>query len=251
MPMCTDNGLRRHFAFQGQGFFFCHPCNFWDTTARLADCSMKGSRLSKGLACIAKHECFSHPTTFCAAYHRKSTFQQTYKWNNRTTDAFDAGSESGYLSTPSVVSFCSTILEDEELDGAVDGDDEAGLVTASTVVTTNTTTVMPAAVRPALGQVTLAITGTSTAEDTPAAVKVVLQEKEREICTLKGKILLLKQRIQDMARKNKALTTQRNMDADQGDKTRLCTLRHLHHIPREVRINRCISQWRRNRGGLH
>ena len=211
LPMCTDYGSRRHFAFQGQGFFFCHPCDLWDT--RLPDCSMKGSRLSKRFACIAKHKCFSHPTTFRAAHCRKSNFQ-TYKLNNKPAGAFDSGSESGCLSTPSVSS-CSTILKDEELDETVDDDDEAGLVTVSAgVATTNTTTVLPAGVRP-LGQATLA-SETSTV-DTPAALKMVLQEKEREISTLKGKILLLQQRIQDMARKNKALTSHNAASGDQGN----------------------------------
>jgi hypothetical protein len=29
-PRCSDFGFSRHYTFQGQGFFFCHPCDLWD-----------------------------------------------------------------------------------------------------------------------------------------------------------------------------------------------------------------------------
>ena len=41
MPRCSDFGHSRHFAFEGQGFLFCNPCDLWD--ALLPDCSAKVS----------------------------------------------------------------------------------------------------------------------------------------------------------------------------------------------------------------
>ena len=77
--MCTDCRSRRQFAFQGQGFFFCHPCELWNI--RLPDCSIKGSRVSTRFACIAKHECFlHHPTTFCTTHCIVAPFLWSITW---------------------------------------------------------------------------------------------------------------------------------------------------------------------------
>ena len=70
-PMCTDYGLTRHFAFRGQGFFFCSPCDLWDD--RLPDSNMKASRVSTRFGCTANHSCFSHPTSIRNEHCRSST----------------------------------------------------------------------------------------------------------------------------------------------------------------------------------
>jgi hypothetical protein len=61
-PMCTDYGQTCHYAFQGQGFFFCNPCILWDHC--LPDSNRNGPRLSAELLCTTNHSCLLHPTSF-------------------------------------------------------------------------------------------------------------------------------------------------------------------------------------------
>ena len=67
-PTCSDYGTSRNILFQGNDFFFCSPCNLWDSLP--PDRDKRCSRVSLRFACIAKHKCFSHPTTLCDSYGR-------------------------------------------------------------------------------------------------------------------------------------------------------------------------------------
>ena len=69
MPTCVDYGISRHFSFAGNGFFFCHGCDIWDSIP--PDQRKKSSRTSARLACTAKHTSFSHPTTLRKDYCKR------------------------------------------------------------------------------------------------------------------------------------------------------------------------------------
>ena len=60
-PRCSDFGPGWHYLFQDQGFFFCSPCDLWDSLP--PDARKNISRQSTRYACIANHDSFSHPTS--------------------------------------------------------------------------------------------------------------------------------------------------------------------------------------------
>lgn len=67
-PTCSDYGTSRNILFGGNDFFFCSPCNLWDSLP--PDRDKRCSRVSVRFACKAKHKHFSHPTTLCDSYGR-------------------------------------------------------------------------------------------------------------------------------------------------------------------------------------
>ena len=69
LPTCSDYGNTRHYMFKGNGYFFCHPCDMWDSLP--PDRSKNCSRTSKKFACIGKHTSFCHPTTYRKGYCRR------------------------------------------------------------------------------------------------------------------------------------------------------------------------------------
>ena len=60
-PRCTDFGRTRHYAFNGQGFLFCSPCDLWDSLP--PDKDTRITIHSRRFGCKANHKSFSHPTT--------------------------------------------------------------------------------------------------------------------------------------------------------------------------------------------
>ncbi|KAI2490109.1 hypothetical protein MHU86_24480 [Fragilaria crotonensis] len=97
-PTCSDYGIARHFSFQGNGFFFCHPCDVWDSLP--PDQVTKSSRLSARLGCVANHESFSHPTTLCKVYCRQSVAAAaaaTFPTNNKDSDSEDGSVSSSIM----------------------------------------------------------------------------------------------------------------------------------------------------------
>ena len=53
LPTCSDYGITRHFSFRGNSFFFCHPCDMWDSLP--PDRHKLFSRASARFACTAHH----------------------------------------------------------------------------------------------------------------------------------------------------------------------------------------------------
>ena len=116
VPTCSDYGISRHFAFRGNGYFFCHACDFWDSLP--PDRSKKCSRTSKRLACTAGHTSFSHPTTYRNDYCKRGAATilsvVTTRNDNGDSDSVTHGSASS-----------ETDVEDEEEGGGANGDDDA------------------------------------------------------------------------------------------------------------------------------
>ena len=114
MPTCSDYGTSRHFSFQGNGYFFCHACDLWDSLP--ADRNKNCSRTSKRLGCTAKHTSFSHPMTFRKDYCRRGDAMSVGSLITTNNDSVSIGST------------CSsaTDIEDdeEEQDGDNDDDDD-------------------------------------------------------------------------------------------------------------------------------
>jgi hypothetical protein len=73
-PTCSDYGIARHFSFHGNGFFFCHACDIWDSLP--PDRSRNASRVSARFACTAHHESFSHPTMLCKDFCKRGPAMQ-------------------------------------------------------------------------------------------------------------------------------------------------------------------------------
>ena len=207
-PMCTDYGRTRHFAFRGQGFFFCNPCDLWDD--RLPDSNIKATRLSRRFRCTANHSCFSHPTSVCDEHCRLSTVK-----SNLTRDALgrsgrclvDDGVQNQNRSTTSCSSsseeldeITDTPSDDEESDTRNSNNEHDG--TASMSDHQHAEFPIPPATSTATRSYTIPDGGGSLNTDTP---RQVLIEKDLLLDQLQGKIVLLKERIKDLSRKNKVL----------------------------------------------
>jgi hypothetical protein len=124
IPTCSDYGISRHFSFKGNGYFFCHACDLWDSLP--PDRSKNCSRTSKMLACTAKHTSFSHPTTYCKDYCRRGAIMSPVVTTNHNSDSIG-----------------STSTEDEEeLYGAYDDDDDTPPFASTTISTTRTSEIM-------------------------------------------------------------------------------------------------------------
>ena len=83
-PTCSDYGALRHLSYAGNGFFFCHGCDIWDSLP--PDQRKKSSRASAKLACTAKHTSFSHPTTLCKDYCRRGPVVAIVMMDSTTDD---------------------------------------------------------------------------------------------------------------------------------------------------------------------
>jgi hypothetical protein len=68
-PRCSDYGPSRHLTFQGQGFFFCHKCDLWDSLP--PDGRKRISASSSTYRCTANHQNFSYPTALRPDYSRR------------------------------------------------------------------------------------------------------------------------------------------------------------------------------------
>ena len=79
-PRCSDFGRTRHYAFNGQGFMFCAPCDLWDSLP--PDTSKRNSVNSRRFGCKASHIYFSHPTTLksegCFEQRKRTVTQQQH-----------------------------------------------------------------------------------------------------------------------------------------------------------------------------
>lgn len=77
-PRCSDFGRTRHYAFNGQGFMFCAPCDLWDSLP--PDTSKRNLINSRRFGCKASHKYFSHPTTLknedCFEQRKRTVTQQ-------------------------------------------------------------------------------------------------------------------------------------------------------------------------------
>ena len=87
-PRCTDFGRSRHYAFNGQGFLFCSPCDLWDSLPPDKDARM--TIHSRRFACKANHRVFSHPTTLrgkqgCFEERRRILPQRAFSSVNAST----------------------------------------------------------------------------------------------------------------------------------------------------------------------
>jgi hypothetical protein len=58
-PRCTDYGRYRCALFKRHGFFFCAPCDLYDTVVEKGTVSSESTRYK----CVAGHESFIFPTT--------------------------------------------------------------------------------------------------------------------------------------------------------------------------------------------
>jgi hypothetical protein len=77
---CSDFGRTQHYAFNGQGFMFCAPCDLWDSLP--PDTSKRNSINSCRFGCKASHIYFSHPTTLksegCFEQRKRTVTQQQH-----------------------------------------------------------------------------------------------------------------------------------------------------------------------------
>ncbi|KAI2496094.1 hypothetical protein MHU86_18420 [Fragilaria crotonensis] len=217
--MCTDYGRTRHFAFRGQGFFFCNPCDLWDD--RLPDSNIKGSRLSTRFRCTANHSCFSHPTSVRNEYCKLSTVKSNLARDALNSSAINsrassnlsgcAGVLKGHRSVASSGSSSSGGgLDDGELsdtpsdakesrDTNSDNEerDETGMSDCPHAADDEFP--IPNATR---AYTMLDGGGLLVNAET---LRQLLREKDIVLNQLQGKVVLLKERIQDMSRKNKVL----------------------------------------------
>ena len=116
--MCSDYGTARHFSFGGNGFFFCHPCDMWDSIPPV----MRRKSLTRGaaerparLACTAAHESFAHPTTLCRGY---CSCEPAIKVSRNMNDDNSEDSESTSLSSNTSISMGGQLVVEEEGGGA-------------------------------------------------------------------------------------------------------------------------------------
>ena len=115
-PRCSDFGKTRHFAFNGQGFMLCGPCDLWDSLP--PDASKRNSIKSCRFGCKAGHLYFSHPTTLkmegCFAEQRKRQTTATapivrqLQMDDKDDDSVISQSSSKRSSTSSLSSTSST-----------------------------------------------------------------------------------------------------------------------------------------------
>jgi hypothetical protein len=183
VPTCSDYGISRHFAFRGNGYFFCHACDFWDSLP--PDRSKKCSRTSKRLACTAGHTSFSHPTTYRNDYCKRGA---------ATTLHFDSD-DSNSTSEPSTSSsiMMDTIATDED-----DDTDYGPVDNAPEDVGTNLDICDGAADEVAAAPHTNNQPG--AAED---VLRGLLRSRDQEVNRLEGKVALLQVQIRNMSRKIK------------------------------------------------
>jgi hypothetical protein len=209
LPRCSDFGLNRHFAFEGQRFFFCHPCDLWD--ARLPDSSTKMSAVSRRYACTAGHLCFSHPTSLRRDYCRTRGIQQA------DAMAMDASTLLTYSSTTDGEEEQHSNASEEE-DCVEENDGITGDCGSATLLGDQTSTTTPAARggndnithhedsffvnnQPAAGVGNSVDTSDTERRD----MELLLGQQLEQITKLTGKVALLQEQIRAMARANKKL----------------------------------------------
>jgi hypothetical protein len=210
-PMCTDYGRTRHFAFRGQGFFFCSPCDLWDD--RLPDSNMKASRVSTRFGCTANHSSFSHPTSIRNEHCRSSTVRSNVaavvldSALNSCHSGRHADGGKPHLSTASTSSSDTadeySSGDDNREDGESPGSecDETSCIVSdylensATATTTTATTV----------HTTRVSVSSTTGSCTKNELHKLLREKDLALDRLEGKVVLLQEKLKDMARKNKVL----------------------------------------------
>ena len=248
-PTCSDYGIARHFSFQGNGFFFCHACDIWDSLP--PDRSRNASRVSARFACTAHHESFSHPTMLCKDFCKRGPAMQVRRGFDTTNQDSDHSSacssssmttdgqeEQGGLGAENYDDISSPLDEADEANypEQYQGDIQQALDTNHCNRSCNGVDNQPA--EPAVRTNIVSPTNASR----PAARNCPLQEDNNDLITireLKSKIQVLRRwnlklareiaRTRDEAKKKSTVSENGAYQGELLDAINSVTLRHNRH----------------------
>lgn len=202
-PRCTDFGRTRHYAFNGQGFLFCSPCDLWDSLPPDKDTRITID--SRRYGCKANHKSFSHPTTLKGK-------QGCFEGRRRTLPQRAFTSVNTIISLQDDNESCSHSLSSSSVSSAASS---TGNITTSTVL---------GAVKHAVAE-SVSNTAFCTAGDIEERTHAdasngeggdheslnsfsIVMTLQVEVEKLKGKLLLLQERNRVILIENKALREQ-------------------------------------------
>jgi len=202
-PRCSDFGFSRHYTFQGQGFFFCHPCDLWDALPPDKHKTVSGD--SRTYCCTAGHESFSHPTAHQSDYGLRLFAGRKVALMDMETDDDDVtidsdsddGTEDDNAATNTIGDGCI-----DTADGIVGV--ENPVLLSPQVMNHNATP----AVTPALSP------------SKQIHIAQVISEYEREVASLKHTVSLLQRRNNQLTRQNRVLRRSNQNQRQQPNQSR-------------------------------
>lgn len=205
-PRCSDFGKTRHFAFHGQGFMFCGPCDLWDSLP--PDASKRNSINSRRFGCKAGHLYFSHPTTL----KMEGCFEQRKRQQTATA-------------APIVRQL---LMDDEDDDSVISqsSSERSSTSSSSSKSSTNTSGATGGATAaPCIGgadETSVTERSSTTINAWSYAEQADYQQEQSEMAlrlqveTLNGKIVLMRQKIHHILTENRALRRQAQTAAGRG-----------------------------------